>query len=71
MVPQEIKNSGSARTFKTNIQYWEPRDCYCYLCKTYKNNLGFVNVIQMRCLHIPKVLVDIFWTNILMCYHVL
>ena len=45
MVPLEIKNSGSVEIFKTKIRNWEPKDCYCYLCKTYVNNLGFVNVI--------------------------
>ena len=45
MVPLEIKNCGSIEIFKTKIQNWEPKDCYCYLCKTYVNNQGFVNVI--------------------------
>ena len=45
MVPLEIKNSGSVEIFKTKIRNWEPQDCYCHLCKTYVNNLGFVNVI--------------------------
>ena len=40
MDPLEIKNSGSVE-----IRNWEPKDCYCYLCKTYLNNLAFVNVI--------------------------
>ena len=45
MVPLEIKNSGSVEIFKTKVRNWEPKDCYCYLCKTYINNLQFVNVI--------------------------
>ena len=45
MVPLEIQNSGSVEIFKTKIRNWEPKDCYYYLCKTYVNNLGFVNVI--------------------------
>ena len=45
MVPLEIKNSGSIEIFKTKIQNWEPKGCHCYLCKTYVNNQGFVNVI--------------------------
>ena len=45
MVTLEIKNSGSVKIFKTKIRNWDPKDCYCYLCKTYINNLGFVNVI--------------------------
>ena len=47
MIPLEIKNSGSVEIFKTKIRNWEPKDCYCYLCKTYVNNLEFDNVIQM------------------------
>ena len=45
MVPQEIKNSGNVEIFKTKVRNWKPKDCYCYLCKTYINNLGFANVI--------------------------
>ena len=45
MFPLEIKNSVSIEIFKTKIRNWEPKDCYFYLCKTYVNNLGFVNVI--------------------------
>ena len=45
MVPLEIKNSRSIEIFKTKIRNWEPKDCYCYLCQTYVNNQGFVNVI--------------------------
>ena len=45
MVPLEIKNSGSLEIFKTKIRNWEPKDSYCYICKTYVSNLGFVTVI--------------------------
>ena len=45
MVPLEIKNSGSVKTFKTKIRNWKPENCYCYLYKAYMNNLGFVNMI--------------------------
>ena len=47
MVPLENKNSGSIEIFKTKIRNWEPKDCYCYLCKNYVNNLGFVNVYSI------------------------
>ena len=47
MVPLEIKNCGSVEILKIKIRNCEPKDCYCYLCKTYINNLGLVNVIQM------------------------
>ena len=45
LVLLEIRNSESVEIFKTKIRNWEPKDCSCYLCKTYVNNLGFVNVI--------------------------
>ena len=45
IVPLEIKNFGSVEIFKTKIRNWEPKDCHCYPCKTYINNLGVVNVI--------------------------
>ena len=45
IVPLEIKNSGIVEIFKTKVRNLEPKDCYCYLCKTYINNLGFINVI--------------------------
>ena len=45
MVSLEIKNSGRMEILKTKIRNWEPKYCYCYLCKTYVSNLGFVNVI--------------------------
>ena len=45
MVPLEIENSGSVKIFKTKTRNRKPKDCYCHLCKTYVNNLGFVNVI--------------------------
>ena len=45
LVSLEIKNSRSVEKFKTKVRNWEPKDCDCYLCKTYINILGFVNVI--------------------------
>ena len=30
MVPLEIKNSRSVKTFKAEIRNWEPKDCYYY-----------------------------------------
>ena len=45
MVPLEIKTYAIVEIFKTKIRNWEPKDCYWYLCKTYINNPGFVNVI--------------------------
>ena len=77
MVQLEIRNSSSVEIFKTKIRNWEPKNCYCHLCKTYVNNLGFVNVIQMSFFIVKKmflflymsiVLVDIFAVNILICF---
>ena len=45
MVPLEIKTYAIVEIFKAKIRNWEPKDCYWYLCKTYINNPGFVNVI--------------------------
>ena len=45
MVSLKIKNSGSVDIFKTKNRNWEPKDCYCYLCKSYITNLGLLNVI--------------------------
>ena len=41
MVPLEIENTGSVEIFKTEIRNWEPKDCYCYLCK-----ITYVYIIQ-------------------------
>ena len=75
MVRLEIKNSGSVEIFKTKIRNLEPKDCYFYLCKTYVNNKGFVNVIEMpfftvkKCFYnISMVLINIFEVNILMFF---
>ena len=80
MVPLKIKNSGSVKIFKTKIRNWELKDCHCYLCKTYINNLGsricqcnidvIVNTKTMFTyiyIYIYIVLFNIFGVNILMC----
>ena len=41
IVPSEIKNSESVEVFKNKIRKWRP-NCSCYLCKSYINNIGFV-----------------------------
>ena len=43
-VPLEIKNSDSVEVFKGKIQKWKP-NCFCYLCKTYINNIRFVETV--------------------------
>ena len=60
MVPLELKNSGSIKIFKTKIRNWEPKDWHCYLCKTYVNNLGFVNIIQMPLFIVKKLFFFIY-----------
>ena len=44
IVPLEIKNSDSVEVFKSKIRKWKP-NCSCYLCKTYINNIGFVETV--------------------------
>ena len=41
IVLSEIKNTESVEVFKNEIRKWRP-NCLCYLCKTYINNVGFV-----------------------------
>ena len=40
----EIKNSDSVEVCKSKIRKWKP-NCFCYLCKTYVNNIGFVETV--------------------------
>ena len=44
IVHLEIKNSDSVKVFKSKIRKWKS-NCSCYLCKTYKNNKGFVKTV--------------------------
>ena len=44
IVPLEIKNSDSGEVFKSKIRKWKP-NCSCYLCKTYINNIGFIETV--------------------------
>ena len=43
IVPSEIKNSNSLTEFKYRIKGWKPSECTCRLCRTYVQNLGFIN----------------------------
>ena len=43
-VPTEIKSSKSLSEFKLKIKSWKPIGCTCRLCKSYIQNVGFVNV---------------------------
>ena len=36
----------SLNEFKTEIKQWQQRNCTCRLCKTYVNDIGFVEVVD-------------------------
>ena len=42
MLPDEIKNSISLNEFRAKIKLWEPKGCTCRICKTYVQNVGFI-----------------------------
>ena len=43
LVPENIKSSESVDIFKSKIKNWVPEICPCRLCKTYVNQVDFVN----------------------------
>ena len=43
MVPANIKSSESLNVFKSKIKYWTPNHCPCRICKTYIDQVGFIN----------------------------
>ena len=43
MVPENIKSSKSFSVFKSKIKYWTPNHCPCRICKTYIDQVGFIN----------------------------
>ena len=45
MIPLEIKNINSLQKFKTEIRKWALENCSCYLCRSYIQNLGFVELV--------------------------
>ena len=45
MVPENIKSSESLSVFKTKIKYWTPNHCPCRICKTYIDQVGFIDWI--------------------------
>ena len=45
IVPLEINNSDRVEAFKSKFPKWKP-NCSCYLCKTYINNIGFVETVR-------------------------
>ena len=46
-IPKIIRDSPSLIIFKARVKAWEPPNCPCRLCKTYKQHIGFVNVANM------------------------
>ena len=45
MIPVEIKNINDLQKCKTEIKKWAPKNCSCYLCRPYLQNLGFVELV--------------------------
>ena len=43
MVPENIKSSESLNVFKSKIKYWTPSHCPYQICKTYIDQVGFIN----------------------------
>ena len=43
MVPTEIKQLKPLDIFRSKIKNWRPVGCTCRLCKTFINNLGFID----------------------------
>ena len=43
MVPENIESSESLSVFKSKIKYWTPNHCSCRICKTYIDQVGFIN----------------------------
>ena len=43
LTPENIKSSESVDIFKNNIKKWVSEICPCRLCKTYVNQVGYVN----------------------------
>ena len=43
LVPNHIKEATSLQQFKKKIRLWKPNDCACRLCKSFVDQLGFLN----------------------------
>ncbi len=43
IVPEEIKKLESYEQFKKQIRNWIPKDCPCRLCKSYIQDIGYIN----------------------------
>ena len=47
LIPENKKSSESVDIFKSKIKKWVPEICPCRLCKTYANQVGFVNNVLL------------------------
>ena len=44
IIPDEIREPASLKTFRQKIKLWTPDSCSCRICKKYIANVGFINV---------------------------
>ena len=44
MILLEVKNINSLQKFKIENRKWAPENCFCYLCRPYLHNLGFLDL---------------------------
>ena len=42
IIPDDIKECSTLKSFKKNIKQWKPVECPCNLCKVYIKNVGFI-----------------------------
>ena len=42
LVPENLTQSMSLKSFKQGIKKWNPSNCPCRLCKMYVQNVGFI-----------------------------
>ena len=47
LIPENKKSSESVDIFESKIKKWVPEICPCRLCKTYANQVGFVNNVLL------------------------
>ena len=44
IIPDEMRESSSLKTFCQKFKLWKPNSCPCRICKKYIVNVGFVNL---------------------------
>ena len=42
MLPDNLKSISSLMEFKKSLKSWVPKNCFCKLCKTYVQGIGFI-----------------------------